>query len=123
MRDEIRRLQEQLEQSQEKLKATTDDRDFWREEAMRLQAIVLEERWGLNAKDLTGYKASNYGRSSSTGSAMPSASTSAMPSTSPAGHTSAAAPDTGDDEEEGQWDGDVVWQEAVDAGKKGNKSS
>ena len=40
--DEVRRLQERLGRSEQSLVKMTEDRDYWREEAMRLQKIVFQ---------------------------------------------------------------------------------
>ena len=44
MRDEVHRLQEQVGRSEQSVVKITEDRDWWREEAMRLQEIVFQNR-------------------------------------------------------------------------------
>ena len=105
----MRWQQEQLDKTQESLKGMTQDRDWWRDEAMRLQAIVLRDRLGLDPKPLTGYKASSHKASSG---ATAAASTAAA---------AAAEADQEDQGEQGEWDSDLVWQEAIAAGEETTK--
>ena len=141
MRDEVCRLQEQLDKTQKSLKDMADDRDWWRDEAVRLKG----NHRGWDPKPLTSSGAASAAstdlqqqaasadlqRDSIRVSSMRScqrlleatvimdtiAETAAAASAATAADSGAEA-DQEDQEAEVQWDSDLVWQEAVAAGRK-----
>ena len=141
MRDEVNRLQEQLDKTQKSLKDMADDRDWWRHEAMRLKGN--HKSW--EPKPLTGKEAASAAstdlrqqaakadlqRGSIRSSSMRSCQhlleaavirdaigeTAAVASAATAADSEAES-DQEDQNAEGQWDSAVVWQEVVAAGRK-----
>jgi len=134
MRDELCRKQEQLDKTQKSLKGMADDRDWWRDEAMRLKGnhrglyrkpftcrgAALAASADLQQQATTADLQRDSIRRSSIRSCQHLLEATVIRDAIATAADNGAEADQENQEAEGQWDSDLVWQEAVAAGRKQN---